>query len=100
MTPPAQQEYIITEDQLKLLTPDVADGMYISIKEQNQEKAVLAIRSHPAPSPDAISLLENILKEDDGAYFDTGIAEREWWIEQINCAITALQKQQQEHPCR
>ena len=47
MTP--QQQYIITFEELQELKPDVADGMYRSTKEMNQEKTIFRVLSRPAP---------------------------------------------------
>ena len=56
MTPQPQKEYIITFEELQELKPDVADGMYRSTKEMNQEKTIFRVlsRSRPAPSPDCM----------------------------------------------
>jgi len=46
-------DYIISEEQLSELKPDVADGMYRSIKEMNQEKTIFRVLSHPLAKHDA-----------------------------------------------
>ena len=42
-----QQEYLITFDELQKLKPDVADGMYKSMLEKEQEKIIFRVLSRP-----------------------------------------------------
>jgi hypothetical protein len=120
MTPtPPQKEYIITEGELQFLKPDVADGMYRSTIEKNQEKIIFKVLSRPAPSPqpkcivcvltpgsclsqhdttirNATETTDNILSVLKKRYRNEMAIQD--YIEMIECEVMSLRTNQEPHP--
>jgi hypothetical protein len=76
MTPEQQMKYIITFDELQELKPDIADGMYRSTKEMNQEKTIFRVLSYPyIPTPEEQRINDMIMKLERLALDYEGISE-------------------------